>query len=93
MFKKSKSWTRQKKWFHKLHRIRWWKIRERFPVVQLEIIEGQIQYNSEPIQTGEFRFNELDYMNEFHEENNQSLIWIRETQYKCEKRKILLTQG
>ena len=64
---------------------------ERHPSVQLEIIEGEIQYNSEPIQTDEMRFNEVDYMNEFHKENNQSLIWVRDTEYKCEKRKILLT--
>ena len=90
---KRKSWSRQKKHFflHTLRRINWFKKRERHSVVQLEIIEGQIQYNCEPIQTDDMRPDEVLYINIFHKENNQSLIWVRETQYKCEKRKILLT--
>ena len=89
---KSKSWGRHKKNFflHTLPRIDWWKKRERHPVVQLETIEGQIQYNPDPLQAADMRADEVDFMNNFHESNDQSLIWVRETKYKCEKRKILL---
>ena len=93
MFKKSNSWSRRKKNFllHKLARINWYKKRRRQQVVQLKIIEGQIQYNSDPLQSDEMRDDEILYINIFHKENHQSLIWVKEREHKCEKRKILLT--
>lgn len=32
------------------------------------------------------REDELEYMNEFHRINNQSLVWIKESEYKTKKR-------
>jgi hypothetical protein len=76
---------------HKLPKIRRRKCLKFYPYVQLELIEGEICYDKNIVQAQTFRDFEIDYLNDFHKENNQSLIWIKESLYKAEIRKKRLT--
>ena len=87
--KRTKHWKNNVR-LQKMRLIRWLMERERKAAVQLNIIDGKISYNSHPVQTSSMFDYEMDYMNQFHKENNQALIWIKRTQYKCERRKIIL---
>ena len=95
MIKVSKRTKRWNKNFllHKMRRIRWLKERERKAAVQLNVIDGKISYDSHPVQTSSMFDYEVDYMNQFHKENDQALIWVKKTQYKCERRKIILKKA
>ena len=75
---------------HSMRRIRWEKRRHRQAVAQLNVVDGEIDYNSPPLQASSMFDYEMDYMNQFHKENNQPLIWVTQIQYRCEKRKIKL---
>lgn len=57
-----------------------------FPVVQLNLIEGKTSYSSDTISSSEMRLDEIEYVNEFHKENDQPLIWVKESDYKVKKR-------
>ena len=88
MTPKSKSHFRRKKNFllHHLPKLRRSKERRRFPVVQLNLIEGEIDYSSDPLILEEMRLDELEYINIFHQTNNQPLTWVKESTYKVRKR-------
>ena len=75
---------------HSMRRIRWEKSRHPKAVVQLNVICGEVCYDTPPLQSSDMFDYEVDYMNQFHKENNQSLIWVTQIQYKCEKRKKML---
>tara|TARA_R110002110_G_scaffold73838_3_gene195665 strand:- start:1280 stop:1543 length:264 start_codon:yes stop_codon:yes gene_type:complete len=76
---------------HTLPKLRKQKARRFLPFVQLDLIEDKISYSKDVIQSATFRDYEVDYLNEFHKENNQPLIWIKESLYKAEIRKKRLT--
>ena len=76
---------------HKLSKIRRRKCLKSYSYVQLELIEDKICYDKDIIQSDTFRDFEVDYLNDFHKENNQPLIWIKESLYKAEIRKKRLT--
>ena len=63
--------------------MREWRI---FPVVQLNLIEGKTSYSSDTILSSEMRLDEIEYVNKFHKENDQPLIWVKESEYKVKKR-------
>ena len=75
---------------HKLSKIRRRKCLESYSYVQLELIEDKICYDKDIIQSDTFRDFEIEYLNDFHKENNQPLIWIKESLYKAEIRKKAL---
>ena len=88
MTTKRKGWSRWKKNFllhksPKFSKRKGWRI---FPVVQLNLIEGETSYSSDPIVSSEMRLDEIEYINNFHKENNQPLTWVKESDYKAEKR-------
>ena len=76
---------------HKLSKIRRRKCLKSYSYVQLELIEDKICYDKDIIQSDTFRDFEIDYLNDFHKENNQPLIWIKESLYKAGIRKKRLT--
>ena len=76
---------------HKLSKIRRRKCLKSYFYVQLELIEDEICYDKGMIQSQTFRDFEIEYLNDFHKENNQPLIWIKESLYKAEIRKKRLT--
>jgi hypothetical protein len=85
---KRKGWSRWKKNFllhksPKFSKMREWRF---FPVVQLNLIEGKTSYSSDTISSSEMRLDEIEYVNEFHKENDQPLIWVKESDYKVKKR-------
>jgi len=92
---KRKGWLRYTKNFllHKLSKIRKRKCLKFRPYVQLDLIEGKISYDKGVVQSETFRDFEIDYLNEFHKENNQPLIWIEESLYKVEMRKRILDKN
>lgn len=88
MTPKSKSHFRRKKNFllHKSPKLRRSKGWRRFPVVQLNLIGNEIDYSSDPIASEEMRLDELEYINIFHQTNDQPLTWVKESEYKVKKR-------
>lgn len=76
---------------HTLPKLRKQKARSFLPFVQLELIEDKICYDKDVVQSDTFRDFEVEYLNDFHKENNQPLIWIKESLYKAEIRKKRLT--
>lgn len=88
MTPKSKSHFRRRKNFllHKAPKLRRFKEWRRLPVVQLNLIENEVDYSSNPIASEEMRSDELEYINIFHKTNDQPLIWIKESEYKVKKR-------
>ena len=88
MLPKRKGWSSWKKNFLLHKSAKFSKIREwrRFPVVQLNSIEGEIDYSSDPLISEEMRLDELEYINIFHQTNDQPLTWVKESTYKVKKR-------
>lgn len=88
MLPKSKSNFRRKKNFllHTLPKLRRSKEWRRFPVVQLNLIEGKIDYSSDAHSSQAMRVDEIEYINIFHKTNDQPLIWVKESEYKVKKR-------
>lgn len=55
-------------------------------MVQVPLVDGKACVEQSPIISTDMREDELEYMNEFHRINNQSLVWIKESEYKTKKR-------
>ena len=88
MLPKRKGHSRWKRNFflHKSPKLRRSKEWKRFPVVQLNLIEGEIDYSSNALTSEEMRVDEIEYINIFHRTNGQPLIWLKESEYKVKKR-------
>ena len=90
MLPKSKSNFRRKKNFllHTLPKLRRSKEWRRFPVVQLNLIEGKIDYSSDAHSSQAMRVDEIEYINIFHKTNDQPLILGKRIRVQSKKKTL-----